>query len=158
MSCARLRSPTPTRTPKEAMNETHGPTPAIRASVDRLYWNSNGTVEELTTRLGMSRQALYACINPLAAGASCQECGGEMVFANRTSRTTRKARCTGCGATERVPADAPAPEGREPVSLRGAESAGRRRGWRQWTGGTGWAAALGVVAAAAAVEVALRRG
>lgn len=144
------------------MNETHGPTPAIRASVDRLYWNSNGTVEELTTRLRISRQALYACINPLAAGASCQECGGEMVFANRTSRTTRKARCTGCGATERMPAevaaDAPAPDGRKPAMLVAPESAGRRRGWRHWTGGTGWAAALGVVAAAAAVEVALRRG
>lgn len=144
------------------MNETHGATPAIRASVDRLYWNSDGTVEELTTRLGMSRQALYACINPLSAGATCHECGGEMVFANRTSRTTRKARCTGCGATERVAAEiaavAPAPEGAKPVSLRAPESAGRRRGWRQWTGGTGWAAALGVVAAAAAVEAAMRRG
>lgn len=140
------------------MIATHEPTPAVRASVDRLYWNSDGTVEELTTRLGMTRQALYACVHPLPAGALCHECGHEMVFANRTSRTTRKARCTGCGATARVPAGVVAvAEGVDAEPPRPTVATARRRGWRRWTGGPGWAAALGVVAAAAAVEVALRR-
>lgn len=70
---------------------------AIHASANRLYWHSQDPVEELASRLGMSRHALYASIRPVPAGVDC-ECGEAMVFTNRTRRATGQARCQACKA------------------------------------------------------------
>lgn len=78
---------------------------------NRLYWNSSDTVDRIAERLGMSRNALYTSVRPAPAGADCPDCGGELVFPNRTSRTAGRAACLDCGATAAV-ADLPAPGAR----------------------------------------------
>jgi len=75
---------------------------AIHASANRLYWHGRDSVEQLATRLGLSRHALYSTIRPASAGAECAGCGAEMVFANRHRRTHGQARCSACGAEAAV--------------------------------------------------------
>lgn len=139
---------------------------AIHASANRLYWHSHDSVEELASRLGMSRHALYSSIRPLPAGVDC-ECGAQMVFANRTRRAAGHAHCQACGATETIPAervmpvrDTPPPRPLAPRRALGQQSLGVRAFARRLAAVSrerfmmiGGAAALGVAAGLAAVNV-----
>jgi hypothetical protein len=71
----------------------------VRASANRLYWNSADTVDDIASRLGIGRSALYTAIRPAPAGADCPDCGTGLVFANRSARAAGRARCAECGRT-----------------------------------------------------------
>jgi hypothetical protein len=156
-----------------AMSEITGTSDAMRTSADRLYWTSSETVDDIADRLGMTRSTLYAAVRPASVGVECLECGEPMVFANRTARTTGRARCPACSATRVLrAADRPAGDGSpEPVPLSG-KSAGQRisrpslpRPWRGADGQVdrqraaifGGAAAVGLMMGAAAVGALVRR-
>lgn len=73
------------------------------AEVDRLYWHSDDTVDAIAERLEITRHGLYSLILPHPAGETCAECGAELVYANRSSRSAGRARCPDCGATATLP-------------------------------------------------------
>jgi hypothetical protein len=130
---------------------------AIRASVDRLYWNSEESVDAVASRLGLSRHALYQAVHPHPAGAACGICGGELAFANRSQRTRRRARCTECGGTCTLSAtDGETRMDEGPRAERWSAGA-----WRAGPGRKtrlGAAAVLGLAVAVAAVEGVRARG
>ncbi|HEX2189861.1 MAG TPA: hypothetical protein VHG51_13225 [Longimicrobiaceae bacterium] len=80
---------------------------------NRMYWNSSETVERIAEELGMSRNALYSAVQPEPAGAACPDCGEELAFPNRTSRTAGRALCLACDRTFSLD-DLPAPEDAHP--------------------------------------------
>lgn len=141
--------------------------------INELYWNSDQTIDDITEKLGVSRNALYTAIHPLAAGVTCAECGERMVFTNRTRRDSATAVCRACGAeagVERGASD-------RPMNARGSWAAGGRAdrepergesgaaaGWARWRGElalveperfvlVGGAAALGAMLGAVAARV-----
>lgn len=99
----------------------------LHREANDLYWNSADTVDEVAVRLGMSRNALYASIRPAAAPGACTTCGDTLVFANRSSRASGQATCSGCSATVRIPG----------ATAAGSEEAGlpTRSGWTDGTDG-----------------------
>src|SRR4051812_34138823 len=74
----------------------------VRASANRLYWNSADTVDEIAERLGIGRGAIYAAVRPISADADCPHCGAGLVFTNRSARAAGRARCPECGRTHLV--------------------------------------------------------
>jgi hypothetical protein len=68
-------------------------------AANRMYWESDDSVAHIAARFDLSRRALYHAVRPLAAGAACNECGGELVFENRLGRKSGSAVCPACGAT-----------------------------------------------------------
>lgn len=90
---------------------------------NRMYWNSSETVDRIAEELGMSRNALYSSVRPEPAGADCPDCGEELVYPNRTSRTAGRAICLACDARFSV-AELPAAAGAGAGSGRHAHGAG----------------------------------
>ena len=74
----------------------------IAAEVNRRYWESESSVSDIAEELGVSRRALYSALQPEPAGASCTDCGGELVFVNRSARTGGIAQCSVCAAEQAV--------------------------------------------------------
>lgn len=68
-----------------------------RAEINRLYWQSEASVAEISERVGASRRALYDAIEPQDAGLACPECGTAMGFRNRTAAEAGDAECPSCG-------------------------------------------------------------
>ena len=151
-----------------ASPETAG---SLHERANRLYWNSNDTVDQVASRIGISRSALYGAIEPQPAGASCPECGTALVFTNRTNRAAGQATCTECETAvdlESVrqhsasPSEMPrARRAEEPFEGGIPAPQGRMGRWREdlsnvepqraaWIGG---AAALGVMLGAAATAL-----
>jgi hypothetical protein len=85
------------------MKELSDTTPAVRASTDRLYWQTDDPVDVVASRLGISRRAVYAAVQPAPAHAPCTECGGPLAYANRSARAAGRAHCRDCGSTATVP-------------------------------------------------------
>lgn len=52
---------------------------------------------DIAETLGVSRRALYELVTPENAGATCTNCGGELVFVNRSAKTSSLGRCPACG-------------------------------------------------------------
>ncbi len=69
------------------------------AELNRLYWDSDHSVGDIADRLDLSRRALYDGIEPRATGAPCPDCGGELVFRNRTALDSDESECPECGRT-----------------------------------------------------------
>jgi hypothetical protein len=67
-----------------------------RREADRLYWDTDSSVAEIADRLQVSRRALYDLIQPRPASAVCPECGGDLVFRNRSAAARREAVCSRC--------------------------------------------------------------
>jgi len=67
---------------------------------NRLYWESNESVNQIGEVLGLSKGVLYGLIAPLPAGLPCPKCGEEMVFTNRTARDKGFLTCPECGMEE----------------------------------------------------------
>jgi hypothetical protein len=144
---------------------------SLHDQANELYWNSSETVDQLAARLGMSRNALYGAVQPVAAGVVCTTCNEPLVFVNRSSRTAGRASCPGCGVEQQVDAaiaaaaSAPAhdPNAVHPVPPP-AEAGGTIEHLKESLGAVeperaaliGGAAALGAAVGAAAVK-ALRR-
>ncbi len=72
------------------------------AEANELYWDSDTPIAEIAERLDLSRRALYDAVQPLSAGERCGRCGGDLLFANRSSRKSGFATCAECGAEDLV--------------------------------------------------------
>jgi ribosomal protein S27AE len=151
------------------------PDEVARARANRMYWSSAARVEDIAARIGIGRSSLYNALRPTPAGADCPRCGAALVFANRGARAAGRARCPECGATHTLgetshPADRvreaaapPPPPGPRPAVPRLPRTAvpRSRREWSQALSTVqrsrllliGGAAALGVAAGAAVVEI-----
>lgn len=65
---------------------------------NRLYWETDASVADIANRLDISRRALYDAVQPRPAGGACPECGGLLVFRNRTAEERGRAECLECDA------------------------------------------------------------
>lgn len=74
---------------------------AVASEMNRLYWDTDESVSEISNRLGVSRRGLYDAIEPTRAGVECPECGADLYFQNRSGKAAGRARCLMCG-TERA--------------------------------------------------------
>ncbi len=73
---------------------------ALSAEVNRLYWETEESVNQIGETLGLSKGALYNLMVPLASGLPCPGCGEEMAFPNRTARDKGFLVCPECGMEE----------------------------------------------------------
>lgn len=73
---------------------------ALFDEANRLYWDSDESVNQIGESLGLSKGVLYGLISPLPAGLPCPGCGEEMVFPNRTARDKGFLACPDCGMEE----------------------------------------------------------
>jgi hypothetical protein len=72
---------------------------------NRLYWDSDTPVADIAQQLELSRRALYDAIRPLPSGTTCDVCGGEMTWENRSARTAGVVVCMQCRAREGAAAE-----------------------------------------------------
>lgn len=77
----------------------------IAPEINRLYWETDDSVAEISNRLSVSRRALYDLVEPLPAGAQCRSCGGELYYGNRSAKAAGVARCLACGNEREVEHD-----------------------------------------------------
>lgn len=89
---------------------------ATEDRINSLYWHSDQPVVDIAEQLGLGRNSLYAAVEPISAGAICDDCGEEMVFTNRTNRQNGTATCRGCGIEREVTPGGDTP----PDPIRGA--------------------------------------
>lgn len=68
-----------------------------RGKANRLYWQSDESVNGIADALGVSKGRLYDLIEPLAAGVTCPECGAGLAYPNRTARDRGMVVCDQCG-------------------------------------------------------------
>ena len=73
---------------------------ALFEEANRLYWDSDRSVNQIGEELDLSKGVLYGLIAALPAGLPCPECGEEMVFPNRTARDKGFLECPECGMEE----------------------------------------------------------
>jgi hypothetical protein len=78
---------------------------AVASEANRLYWDSEESVAEISNRLGLSRRALYDAIEPLGTGEQCASCGAELYYGNRSAKAAGVARCLMCGKEREVDPD-----------------------------------------------------
>lgn len=71
--------------------------PALRKKLNRLYWTSDRSVNQIADDLGVSKGTLYEVLEPAASGLPCPGCGREMVYENRTARDRGGLTCPECG-------------------------------------------------------------
>lgn len=71
---------------------------AVTSDLNRLYWDTEGSISEISGRLGISRRALYEMLEPAPAGVECGDCGAELYYPNRSARTAGVGHCLMCGA------------------------------------------------------------
>ena len=64
--------------------------------VNRLYWDSDESVNQIAESLELSKGALYGLIKPIAASGACPDCASSLSFTNRTARDRGLAECTTC--------------------------------------------------------------
>ncbi len=74
----------------------------LTARANKLYWETARPAGELADDLGISRSKFYALIKPVRTGLTCNVCDGPLVFASRSDRDARRARCAECAATAEV--------------------------------------------------------
>jgi hypothetical protein len=72
----------------------------LSEEANRLYWESEESVNQIGEELGLSKGVFYGLITPLPAGLPCPGCGEEMVFPNRTARDKGFLVCPECGMEE----------------------------------------------------------
>lgn len=65
---------------------------------NRLYWESDASVNDIADELELSKSMLYQLVEPLAAEVDCPECGGMLVYPNRTALDRGLMQCSDCGA------------------------------------------------------------
>lgn len=72
----------------------------LAQEANRLYWDSDRSVNQIADDLGMSKGTLYDVVEPRPAGVACPHCGQEMSYPNRTARDRGFLDCTACGFEE----------------------------------------------------------
>lgn len=68
--------------------------------VNRMYWDSDESVNGIAERLDLSKGALYGMIEPAPADGACPDCGSPLSFGNRTARDRGLAECAACPLTD----------------------------------------------------------
>ncbi|MFP3948322.1 MAG: hypothetical protein ACLFWG_06300 [Longimicrobiales bacterium] len=71
--------------------------PALRKKLNRLYWSSDRSVNQIADDLGISKGTLYEVVEPAGSGLGCPDCGEQLVYPNRTARDRGSLDCPGCG-------------------------------------------------------------
>lgn len=79
--------------------------PALRKKLNRLYWSSDRSVNQIADDLGISKGTLYEVVEPAASGVSCPECGEQLVYPNRTARDRGSLSCPECGLETELESD-----------------------------------------------------
>jgi hypothetical protein len=82
------------------MSTQNGDHDTLHEEVNRLYWDSDASVNQIGEGLGLSKGVLYDLIDPQPAGLPCPQCGEEMAFPNRTAREKGFLVCSACGLEE----------------------------------------------------------
>ena len=70
------------------------------ALANRLYWDSERSVNRIAEELDVSKGTLYGMIQPLRSGLPCPECRTELDYPNRTARDRGFLACPACGLEE----------------------------------------------------------
>lgn len=100
---------------------TVGPTELAKV-VNRVYWDSDESVNRIAERLDLSKGALYGMIEPAPADGTCPDCGSSLSFGNRTARDRGLAECVACSLagepTDQAPSRALAPHSPAPAPIR----------------------------------------
>jgi hypothetical protein len=78
-----------------AQRQPHDDPEARKAN--RLYWESDHSVNAVAEKLGVSKGRLYDLVAPLPLDVRCPDCGGELAFPNRTARDRGLVTCDTCG-------------------------------------------------------------
>ena len=86
------------------MSSEHPDQDALYEEANRLYWESDQSVNQIGEVLDLSKGVLYGLIAALPAGLPCPGCGEEMAFPNRTAREKGFLACSGCGMEEEAEA------------------------------------------------------
>ena len=63
----------------------------------RLYWDSERSVNAIAGDLDISKGRLYELIRPLPVDVACPRCGEPLAWPNRTGRDRGLLVCTSCG-------------------------------------------------------------
>lgn len=82
------------------MSSGHPEQDALYEEANRLYWESDQSVNQIGDILDLSKGVLYGLIAALPANLPCPGCGEEMVFPNRTARDKGFLACSSCGMEE----------------------------------------------------------
>ena len=82
------------------MSSDHPDQDPLFEEANRLYWESDKSVNQIGEELDLSKGMLYGLIAALPAGLPCPECGEGMVFPNRTARDKGFLECPECGKEE----------------------------------------------------------
>ena len=77
---------------------------ALYEEANRLYWESDQSVNQIGEILDLSKGVLYGLIAALPANLPCPGCREEMVFPHRTARDKGFLACPSCGMEEEEPA------------------------------------------------------
>lgn len=72
----------------------------LATKANRLYWDSDRSVNQITEDLAMSKGSLYEVVEPRPAGMACPRCAEEMAYPNRTARDRGFLNCPACGFEE----------------------------------------------------------
>jgi len=64
---------------------------------NRLYWESDLSVNAVAETLGVSKGRLYDLVAPLPVDVRCPDCGGELAYPNRTAQVRGLVTCDTCG-------------------------------------------------------------
>jgi predicted Zn-ribbon and HTH transcriptional regulator len=78
------------------------PNAAAVKQANQLYWRTDRSIADIAETLGVSRRALYELVLPESAGVACENCGTEVVFANRSAKSAQVARCPACGSESQL--------------------------------------------------------
>jgi hypothetical protein len=121
--------------------------------VNRMYWESDESVNRIAEQLDLSKGALYGMIAPAPADGACPDCASPLSFGNRTARDRGLAECVTCSLgdepADRVPSRALAAHDPELAAIHEP---------RRWSGRTvAGSLLLGVVAGVLIVSLLRRR-
>jgi hypothetical protein len=113
-----------------SMSSEHPDQDTLYEEANRLYWESDQSVNQIGEALDLSKGVLYGLIAALPSGFPCPQCGDEMVFPNRTAREKGFLACPECGMEEEETSVRSfwEEQGEYPVPTAAAESGGPSRG------------------------------
>ena len=77
-----------------------GITDELFAEINALYWANELSAKEIQERFGLG-SSLNSIIIPIATNHSCPNCGVNLVFKNRTDKSSEHFICLGCGHANR---------------------------------------------------------
>jgi len=86
------------------MSSEHPDHDALYEEANRLYWESDQSVNHIGEALDLSKGVLYGLIAAFPAGLPCPGCSEEMAFPNRTARDKGFLSCPECGMEEEAAA------------------------------------------------------